>query len=154
MSEKLNGFLKQYPNTKECQDWKVEELQQFQTLMLMMRAPEVDDVYRTTSDRRALRGDEAVHGKRWEHLTELASRLGGNHPTMHRDGHCHEAVMWFTHHLSEPMRQKLAAMLAVPLLPYNKHSCEAGEELCNEYLAQVSCQDCHQVSTAPSEVVV
>jgi len=154
MSEKLNSFLKQYPSTKECQDWKVEELQQFQTLMLMLRAPEVDDVYRTTSDRRALRGDEAAHGKRWERLTELAARLGGSHPTMHRDGHCHEAVMWFTHHLSEPMRQKLAAMLAVPLLPYSKHSCEAGEELCNEYLAQVSCQDCHQESLAPRDLVV
>merc|ERR1712046_231988 len=43
MSEKLNGFLKQYPNTKECDQWKVEELQQFQTLMLMMMAPEMDD---------------------------------------------------------------------------------------------------------------
>jgi len=155
MSEKLNGFLKQYLNTKECQDWNVEELQQFQTLMLMMRAPEIDDVYRTTNDRRALRGDEEAHGKRWEHLTELASSLGGDHQAMHRDGHCHEAVMWFTHHLSEPTRMKLAAMLAVPLLPYKKHSCDAGQPLCDEYLKQVSCQDCHQESLAtPTHVDV
>jgi len=154
MSGKLNSFLKRYPNTKECEQWAAEELQQFQTLMLMMRAPEMDDVYRTTNDRRKLRGDERVHGERWEHLTELASKLGGDQQTMHRDGHCHEAVMWFVHHTSEPMRQKLAAMLAVPLLPYSKHDCVAGETLCDEYLAQVSCQDCHAESTAPSEVVV
>merc|ERR1711959_300509 len=141
MTEKLNGFLKQYPNTKECDQWKVEELQQFQTLMLMMRAPEMDDVYRTTSDRRQLRGDEEAHGKRWEELTKLASSLGGDHQKMHRDGHCHEAVMWFVHHISEPKRQKLAAMLAVPLLPYRKHECAAGEALCDEYYKQVSCQD-------------
>jgi hypothetical protein len=154
MADKLNGFLRKYPNTKECNEWKVKELQQFQTLMLMMRSPEIDDVYRTTSDRRKLRGDEQAHGQRWEQLTELASKLGGKDEAMHRDGHCHEAVMWFVHHVSGPTRQKLAAMLAVPLLPYSKHSCAAGEALCDEYLAQVSCQDCHAESTAPTEVVV
>jgi len=154
MTEKLNGFLKQYPNTKECDQWKVEELQQFQTLMLMMRATEIDDVYRTTSDRRQLRGDEQAHGDRWAKLTELASSLGGSHEKMHRDGHCHEAVMWFVHHIAEPERRKLAAMLAVPMLPYSKHSCASGEELCDEYRAQVSCQDCHHDSTAPTDIVV
>jgi len=154
MSDTLNGFLKRYPNTKECSEWKAEELQEFQTLMLMMRSPEIDSVYRTTNDRRQLRGDESAHGKRWEELTELASTVGGNHKTMHRDGHCHEAVMWFTHHISEATRLKLAAMIAVPLLPYSKHSCDAGEKLCDEYLAQVSCQDCHQESEAPTQVVV
>merc|ERR1719352_1959013 len=77
MSQKLNGFMKKYPNTKECDQWKAKELQQFQTLMLMMRATEMDDVYRTTSDRRQLRGDEQAHGDRWAKLTELASSLGG-----------------------------------------------------------------------------
>merc|ERR1712072_1560024 len=115
---------------------KVEELQQFQTLMLMMRAPEMDDVYRTTSDRRQLRGDEEAHGKRWEELMKLASSLGGDHQKMHRDGHCHEAVMWFVHHISEPKRQNLAAMLAVPLLPYSKHACVDEETLCFEYKNQ------------------
>jgi hypothetical protein len=155
MSEKLNGFLKRFP-TKECKDWAVEELQQFQTLMLMeeVRAPEMDDVYRTTNDRRMLRGDVQAHGDRWEKLTRLASELGGKHQMMHRDGHCHEAVMWFTHHISETMRQKLAAMISVPLLPYAKHDCDAAETLCEEYLHQVSCQDCHQESTAPTDVVV
>jgi len=154
MSKKLNGFLKQYPNTKECSQWSAKELQQFQSLMLMMRAPEMDSVYRTTSDRRQLRGDEDVHGERWERLSRLASSLGGNHETMHRDGHCHEAVMWFVHHTSEPLRKKLAAMMTVPLLPYNKHDCSPSEPLCDEYLKQVSCQDCHAESTAPVNVVV
>lgn len=154
MSAKLNGFLKRYPNTKECDQWKVQELQQFQALMLMMRAPEMDDIYHKTRDRRQMRGDEEVHGQRWERLTALASNLGANHETMHRDGHCHESVMWFVHHISEPVRRKLAAMLAVPLLPYSKHECVAGEPLCDEYLNQVSCQDCHAESTAPTSIVV
>merc|ERR1719201_670171 len=114
----------------------------------MMRSPEIDGLYQSTADRRKLRGDEHAHGERWERLSALASELGGKYEAMHRDGHCHEAVMWFVHHISEPARQKLAAMLAVPLLPYNKHSCEPGEDLCDEYLAQVSCQDCHADATA------
>merc|ERR1712039_264207 len=106
------------------------------------------------NDRRQLRGDEQAHADRWDRLTALASSLGPNYEIMHRDGHCHEAVMWFVHHISEPMRQKLAALLTVPLMPYRKHECATGEELCDEYLHQVSCQDCHQDSTAPDAVVV
>lgn len=154
MSNKLNGFLTKYPTTKECDQWRAEELQQFQTLMLMMRSSEMDDVYRASGDRRQLRGDESEHGERWEQLTKLASELGGNFEKMQRDGHCHEAVMWFVHHISETTRMKLAAMLAIPLLPQAKHDCDAGETLCDEYLKQVSCQDCHADSTAPTNEVV
>jgi len=160
MSAKLNGFLKGYPKTKECHEWTAKELQQFQTMMLMMRSPEMDDVYRTSVDRRTLRGDEQAHGERWERLSRMASQFGKDYETIHRDGHCHEAVMWFVHHISEPVRQKLAALLAVPLLPYNKHECatefitDGQKSLCDEYLAQVSCQDCHHDATAPTETVV
>jgi len=161
MSEKLNGFLKQYGNTKECRDFTALELQKFQSVMLLMKAPELDNVYSNTVDRRKLRGDEMVHGERWERLSKLAASMGSEFEAMHRDGHCHEAVMWFVHHLAEPARMKLAEMMTVPLLPYGKHQCstwltfdEKEKALCEEYLHQVSCQDCHQHSTAPTEVVV
>jgi len=152
MSDKLNRFLKKYPKVKECSEWTAGELQQFQTLMLMMRAPEIDEVYKKTQDRRGLRGDEAEHGQRWERLTEMAR--GSKSEGMHRDGHCHEAVMWFVHHMPEVSRMKLAALTAIPLLPAMKHSCMPGEALCDEYLAQVSCQDCHADATAPVDQVV
>merc|ERR1712137_150090 len=154
MSNKLNEFLTKYPTTKACDQWRAEELQQFQSLMLMMRSSELDDVYRASGDRRQMRGDESEHGERWERLTKLASDLGGNFEKMHRDGHCHEAVMWFVHHVPETTRMKLAAMLAIPLLPQAKHECDAGEALCDEYLKQVSCQDCHADATAPTNTVV
>merc|ERR1712232_439767 len=149
MSNKLNGFMRKYPSAKECDQWKVPELQQFQALVLLMRAPEMDELYRTTDDRRQLRGDENDHGERWQRLSQLAAEVGGDLEKMHRDGHCHEAVMWFVHHVSEDSRLKLAAMTDVPMLPQVKHECHGGE-LCDEYMKQVSCQDCHQESTAPS----
>jgi hypothetical protein len=157
MSAKLNGFLKTYPETKECSEWTAKELQQFQIMMLMMRSPEFDDVYQSGADRRKLRGDEHEHGARWERVSRMASELGEKYEAMHRDGHCHEAVMQFVHHISEPARQKLAALIAVPLLPYASHGDQcAGEshDVCTEYLNQVSCQDCHQESTAPPPQLV
>lgn len=158
MSKKLNGFLKGYRSTKECSEWSAKELKHFQALMLMLKAPELDEVYGKTSDRRQLRGDEQEHGDRWERLEQLASKMGSEFETMHRDGHCHEAVMWFTHHLPETARQSLAAVADIPLLPYAGHQCSTGlpdeKTLCDEYLHQVSCQDCHQHATAPTNLVV
>merc|ERR1712139_648123 len=158
MSKRLNGFLKGYRSTKECSEWSAKELKHFQALILMLKAPELDEVYGKTSDRRKLRGDEQEHGDRWERLEQLASKMGSEFENMHRDGHCHEAVMWFTHHLSETARQNLAAVVDIPLLPYAAHPCSSGladeKALCDEYLHQVSCQDCHVHSTAPTNVVV
>lgn len=91
MAQKLNSFVSQYGNAKECEDWTTVELQRFQALMLMLKSPELDDLYQSSDDRRALRGDEQEHGNRWERLSTLAVTLGEE--KMHRDGHCHEAVM-------------------------------------------------------------
>merc|ERR1712137_8221 len=131
MSNKLNSFMNKYPSARECDQWKAAELQQFQALILLMRAPEMDDLYRVTDDRRQLRGDESDHGERWERLSKLAAEVGGDFEKMHRDGHCHEAVMWFVHHVSEDTRWKLAAMTSVPMLPQVKHECNGGD-LCDE----------------------
>jgi len=150
MTEKLNSIVSQYGNTKECAEWTAEELQRFQLIMLLLKSPELDEVYQGGSDRRAMRGDEHEHGARWEELITLARKLGGQHEEMHRDGHCHEAVMWFAHHIPENLRQDIAQRMAVPLLPYERHaapgfSASADEHrIHDEYLAQVTCQDCHQ----------
>lgn len=150
MSGKLNRFLRAYRNVKECANWTVEELQELQAKMLMLRAPQLDDVYKSAEDRRQLRGDVEAHGKRWENLSRLSKKLGGPYETMHRDGHCHEAVMWFVHHITEDVRNQLVDLnMEVPLLPYEKHECPAvnhdqeHQSLCDEYVHQVSCQDCH-----------
>merc|ERR1712066_45769 len=113
-------------------------------MLLLLKDPMLDELYQATPDRRQLRGDVNEHGQRWEKLSKLAAELGDDFKEMHRDGHCHEAVMWFVHHTSEDVRRELAERVAVPLLPYARHECpEQQHELCDEYLQQVSCQDCH-----------
>merc|ERR1712167_349351 len=155
MSEKLNSIVRQYGNAKECAEWTAEELQRFQLVMLLLKAPELDEVYQAGSDRLAMRGDEEAHGKRWEELLNLAKQLGGKHEEMHRDGHCHEAVMWFAHHLPEHLRQDIADRMAVPLLPYIKHAAPGygSDHIHDEYLKQVGCQDCHQDGNVPAVTV-
>lgn len=143
MAEKLNGFVRGYGNAKECSEWTTTELQRFQALMLMLRSRELNDVYDSADDTRALRGTEDEHGQRWEKLTTLAETLGAQ--AMQRDGHCHEAVMWFVHHVPETIRNTVAQTMAIPLLPYTQHECsDKKHEVCDEYVKQVSCQDCHQ----------
>jgi hypothetical protein len=147
MAARLNGFVAQYGNVKECHKWTTLELQRFQALMLMLRSSELNKVYAASDDKRVLRGDEQEHGARWEHLTALASTLGAE--TVQRDGHCHEAVMWFVHHVPESIRNAVAEVMALPLLPYTQHQCNDKHEVCDEYLKQVSCQDCHKDADAP-----
>lgn len=149
MSDKLNVFLHKYKNWKECREWTVDELQRFQLQVLALRAPELDAVYQETNDLRKLLGDADVYMKHWKALRNTSSE-------MRRDGHCHEAVMWFTHHVSEPLRQKVALATPVPTLPRSVHACPtaASQEqrsVCDEYLRQVSCQQCHG---DPKSVVV
>jgi hypothetical protein len=164
-SQKLNTFLRAYENVKECRLWTASQLQEFQARIFMLRAPELDNVYATTDDRRRLVGDLPPHFERWEKLLAAGRALGETWGMMHRDGHCHEAVMWFVHHLTEPMRRRIAEAMPVPLLPYTGHSrtCSTNhngdkKQLCDEYLHQVTCADCHSDGTAsplpPASVVV
>merc|ERR1711924_77825 len=115
MTVKLNGFLKAYPNTKDCKSWSTSELQQLQLRMLQLRSSELDEVYQASDDNRQLRGDANLHLQRWEMLRNVSGNLDGPFHHMQRDGHCHEAVMWFVHHLSEATRQRLAEEVQIPL---------------------------------------
>jgi len=152
MAETLNGFVREYKNVKECSEWSTHELQRFQALMMMLRSSELNNVYSSSDDSRALRGDEQEHGERWERLNDLAQSLGEE--DMQRDGHCHEAVMWFVHHIPESLRNSVAQTMAIPLLPYTQHECTGKKhEICDEYVKQVSCQDCHRDADIPALTV-
>ena len=55
--------------------------------------------------------------RKWESLNAKAELA-----RMHRDGHCHEAVMWYVHHLPESMMMvdtSCCSTHAVKELPQN-----------------------------------
>lgn len=70
---------------------------------------------------------------------------------MHRDGHCHEAVMWLIHHVPAAEQQTTFARMPAPLLSAKRHSCSANpsaseSEICKVYDGLISCADCHSGS--------
>ena len=80
---------------------------------------------------------------------------------MQRDGHCHQAVMWYVHHLSEDVKRLLGdSGVEIPLLSYNNHlpgcakdsSADAvRKQVCEHYQETVTCFSCHS-NVRPSVV--
>jgi hypothetical protein len=83
-----------------------------------VRNPEFQDIYKATNDRRMLtRNNSEDYQAHWDELNAIVS----NHPEMLpqlRDTHCREAIMWWTHHISESQRSKFRQVnTTVPLMP-------------------------------------
>lgn len=153
MSETLNAWLlKHAPNSRECDAWTVDELQKLQIQLFALRDPQLNGVYRETWDNRRLRAELEETTKEWEELNALA-RQSPELMRIHRDGHCHEAVMWYVHHLPEVIKANLKDSIALPLLSRMRHdlshapaanvSFAALKQVHKAYSYKVSCADCH-----------
>merc|ERR1712032_1632744 len=85
----------------------------------------------------------------WQGLNSLASA----HPDpriakVQRDGHCHEAVMWYVHHLTAEMKEILRSSgVKLPMLAPMHHGqgiCselddESAIKICDSYQEKVTC---------------
>lgn len=114
-------LLKQAPNSKRCEDFEVAELQRIQMTLFMLRDPQLDDVYQQSQDKRRMPKDVAAMSKEWEELNAEAA-ANPELARMHRDGHCHEAVMWYVHHLPESAKAAIKDKAQLPLLANFKHN--------------------------------
>lgn len=192
MSRVLNGWLRNSPviaRTRECSEWSAKEIQQLQAMLYLARDGSLDDIYEAAQDNRRMRSkiDDLQHT--WADLNAFVHDAGpgnGTDPeslstragpivsevgraTMHdvlRDGHCHEAVMWYVHHLTEDVKALLAKMnVEVPLLSYAEHKTCPPKHLvatqddrtaaavsgdadkyaavCAAYQEKVTCASCH-----------
>merc|ERR1712195_466575 len=72
-------------------------------------------------DNRRIQSDVAAMSKQWEELNAEAAK-DPELARMHRDGHCHEAVMWYVHHLPESVRAELKDKAELPLLSNFRHN--------------------------------
>lgn len=159
MSDVLNGWLNTSTQTKPCMDWDVKELQQLQALFYLARESQFDDIYVKTEDNRRLRHDTLKDlATNWIGLNEIASDHSDYRmKNIRRDGHCHEAVMWYVHHLSEDLKEVLnEARIPIPLLSPARHDIcygdldEEGHKVCGAYKEQVTCASCHSNELPPS----
>merc|ERR1712023_252025 len=93
--------------------------------LYMLREESLDDVYQKANDNRRIRATLSELEKTWQSLKSQAT--SEKLQSMARDGHCHEAVMWYVHHLST-----------------QRHPCsEIDHAVCRAYEEQVTCASCH-----------
>lgn len=57
--------------------------------------------------------------------------------------HCHEAVMWFLHHLSLSEQQAFSRANFLPLLPLHELPVDSSDPLTLFYASKVNCEECH-----------
>jgi hypothetical protein len=150
MSAVLNNWLqKDGVGTKPCSAWTTAEIQRLQAQLYLLRNEDLDGIYKKTTDNRRLRFQLHELETLWSDHNLLAFQESLDE--MHRDGHCHEAVMWYVHHLDEDVKAALrAAKVEIPLLSAKSHVCSASEavsasrsKLCRVYEEKVSCASCH-----------
>ena len=153
MSTTLNGWLENgSADTRPCDEWTVDELRQLQAMLYLVRSSSLDGIYSSVDDKRRMRKDFADIEKDWSELSGLLAEVEEDHKanTILRDGHCHEAVMWFVHHLTEEVKDLLAVSgVVIPLLSMERHPMptkeddEATKKAYNVYQEQVTCSSCH-----------
>jgi hypothetical protein len=158
MSSTLNQWIvKQVPKSRNCEDFTVEELQRIQLTLFMLRDPELDTIYQQSHDNRRIQQDIAALSKQWEELNAEAAK-DPELARMHRDGHCHEAVMWYVHHLPQAVRAELKDKAELPLLPSFRHNVLDSKphavRLQRAYEEKVSCASCHSFTYPAQEIIV
>lgn len=138
-----------------CADWSVEELQDFMTVVASERSEVLQDIYRASKDRRQLNlgsvDEYRLHWRKLNHIVSTHTHL--LEPL--RESHCREAVMWWTHHLTDKARTMLRTKnITVPLLPEGeKQPCGRGEgedehHACLKINEPNSCDWCHSTQAA------
>jgi hypothetical protein len=149
MSDVLNGHMKKmFPNTKPCDEWSAADLQAYQSVLYSYKHDELSKIYSDSSDNRRMIHDSIEkHQQEWSKSNSDVAKMP-HMQKMHRDGHCHEAVMWLVHHVPAPEQQTVFARIPAPLLSTTRHSCKPSatdkeKELCKAYAAQVTCAECH-----------
>merc|ERR1712070_761673 len=160
MSHTLNKYLSVSALVKPCDDFTAKELQELSAMLYLARDAQFDQVYQGVTDNRRLRATLTDMQKTWEGLNqEVAAHPNSkDYHRVQRDGHCHEAVMWYVHHLSLDVKQVLAETgVEIPLLSYASHqsACEqtmdeTHAKVCAHYGETVTCASCHS-NALPSQ---
>lgn len=121
MSRMLNAALGKYASvgltTAPCTDFNVAQLHALQTQLLAAAHPELQEVYRTGNDSRALAFGDPARPQPEKDAEER--RLAAAHPesrALIRDALCHRLVMQYVHHLTAAQRASLPSF-TLPRLP-------------------------------------
>ncbi len=165
MSSTLNRWMENGKHTsgkmKPCDQFTAQELQKLQALLYLLRHDGFNQIYHRNSDNRLIRKDLETLQHDWNITRKYLDSEGSDElEAIHRDGHCHEALMWYVHHLENDVKESLSAIpdLQLPLLSkYSRRSqCkslrsqgDAYAHVCDVYEEQVTCSSCHSNAVPP-----
>jgi len=151
MSAVLNAHLARSGyGVRHCEHWTVSELQELQARLFAEADDALLAIYAAAADNRRQRFTSqealAAHWAAVDAAAATSDALG----QVRRDGLCHEAVMWWVHHLPHTVQKRLGAEgLSLPSLPTRRHAPAPSDApgavraVHAEYAQQVSCQQCH-----------
>jgi len=153
LSRVLNAALAKSEGglVRECANWTAPELQRFMARILERRHPELNALYHRVADRRRLqRASLEEYQQHWERANGVTDRSPHLHKPL-RDSHCRQAVMMWTHHITEETRNALRSEgHEVPMLPEEeKAPCHAAADdeheqaVCEAVEQENSCDWCH-----------
>jgi len=119
----------------------VEELRDVLRALFPHTSKELKDLYPQHDGRRSVYASVSEMEAHWARSADPSD------PRV-RDAHCHEAVMWFIHHLPMGKQQELAQHLVLPTLPVADHVTAAAPRAADDaaghfYDEKVTCQHCH-----------
>jgi hypothetical protein len=93
----MNDHLKaKSQTTKACEDLSLPELRSTLKAMFLLGDDALKAIYAPEDGRAPRFSSVSELEAHWEEL----GNAGADSDVRVRDGHCHEAVMWYVHHLS------------------------------------------------------
>lgn len=138
-------------STKACEELTIAAVQDSLRVIYGASHPELLDIYNKEDDNRQQRFESfAQMEAKWaQDAKEIGDRKDLS--AINRDGLCHEAVMWYTHHLTAETKRELASTgFELPLLPKREHTSSpvdvddtAATKVHSTYMAAITCQKCH-----------
>lgn len=171
MSETLNRWLHRNNKitTTSCNQWTAEEIQRLQAMLYLVKDDSLNQIYQHADDNRQMRHSIQNIKQEWNALNALIASQESESKRqalaqVQRDGHCHEVIMWYVHHLTADVQKLLSAdsKLHLPLLSDTLHSKACSEEgekddkyeaakkrVCAVYHEQVTCASCHSNVVPP-----
>jgi len=125
---------------KACEEFSVADLRTILKQMHPHTSEELKSVYSNRDGRRSVYATLEEMVAHWVEVPSNDHRV--------RDAHCHEAVMWFVHHLTSEKQQELMQNLVLPMLPLADHTVKQGSRAIADkvgkfYDEKVTCQACH-----------
>jgi len=125
MTIKLNAALRAMKDVqlKACSDFSVEDLVALQRKLYHAREPALEAIYRENGDNGRRMSAFGVYTDDIQELEEVWAnevktlKVNPELVQMSRDTKCHEAIMWYVHHVPNAAQVQLRKELTLPLLP-------------------------------------